>query len=268
MTATIAAVENEQYSRVDLTVTDDTYKLASIQRSVDNGLTWDYVRGNATWNTITLYGTAAPYSAHVPDAEAPFDVPLLYRAQGTDGLGNFDAWTQTVAVQLDAPPGGDWVIAPLTNPGYRMAMWTREQPSYDRADPVGVFYALGRSDPIVTAGVRRAPTGALALYVPDAAVRTRIEQMLDTYVTFVVRSPIEHGWGVRICVFGDVTFDRFVNRGVECWDVHLPWWSIVGPQVAIESYTITYYDVRTHFATYGTVRDNFASYAALREAVL
>lgn len=268
MTTTLTAVANRASSRVDLTVsTDSGYLFAIIQRSVDGGLTWDYVRGNVAWNVVQLSGS--PPSARVPDAEASFGVPLLYQAQATDNAGNFESWTAPVAVQqLDAPPGGDWVIAPLTNPGYIMTMWTREQASYERADPVGVFYALGRSDPIVTAGVRRAPTGSLTMYVPDGDVRAEMEAMLDGFVTFVVRSPIEHGWGVRYCVFGDVTFDRFVNRGVECWDVKLPWWSIVAPLVAIESFTITYYDVRVNFATYAAVRDNFGSYQALREAVL
>jgi hypothetical protein len=149
-----------------------------------------------------------------------------------------------------------------------MALWTRAQESYVRADPVGVFYALGRTDPIITAGVRRAPTGTLTLYGDSGATRAEVENMLDSYSAFVVRSPLAHGWGVRYCVFGDATFKRIVNRGVEAWDMDLPWWAIESPAVPVESYTVTYYDVRTNFATYLVVKQTFGSYAALREMVL
>lgn len=270
MTTTLMATVDTTGHRVMLTITVTAGATAEVQRSLDNGQTWQVVRGNKAddWTLVLLYNG----QADVPDAEAPFDVAALYRARANDATAQpaavLDPWVSVGPVTLPAPPGGDWVVSPLAYPGFQMVLWTRAQESYVRADPVGVFYALGRSDPIITASVRRAPTGTLALYGDSGATRLDLEDMLDNYATFVVRSPAAHGWGVRYCVFGDATFKRIVNVGVEAWDMELPWWAIESPATPVVSYTVTYYDVRTAFASYLVVKQSFGSYAALREMVL
>jgi hypothetical protein len=263
MTTTLTVTADTTYNRVNLNIAS-TLPYAQVQRSLDGGASWSaYVRGDVAWNLIAVTGGAR----RVPDAEAPFDMSLLYRAQGTNNAGTVDPWTAPVAVTLPHPPGGDWVLSPITSPGYQLVSWIRSQEGYQRAIAMGIFYALGRSDPIVTAGVRQTATGKLLLYAGDQATRTKIEDALTAYVVFVVRSPAGHGWGTRYVALGEVAFNRIVNRPVEAWDVELDWWEVLSPQVPVSRYLVTYYDVRTHYATYADVKDAYSSYDALKNAV-
>ncbi len=269
MTTTLLATVDTNGHRVMLTITATAGAYAEVQRSLDNGQTWQVVRGNnpQDWTLVVLNNG----SADVPDAEVPFGVAALYRARANDAAAQppvLDPWVSAGPVVLPAPPGDDWVLSPLAYPGFQMTLWTRAQDSYVRGDAVGVFYALGRPDPIITSGVRRSPTGVLSLYGDSGATRLELEHMLESYSSFVVRSPLAHGWGVRYVVFGDATFKRIVNRGVEAWDMELPWWAIESPSLPVESFSVTYYDVRTTFATYLVVKQSFGTYQKLREMVL
>src|SRR4051812_41181772 len=120
MTTTIAVTVDASTCRAIVRTTMTAGTTVEVQRSADGGSTWDAVRGNSPddWTLVVAYDDL---TAAAPDAEAPLDVPLLYRARANDAAASvLDAWVVSGIVLVPSPPGGSWLLTPLAYPAYTM----------------------------------------------------------------------------------------------------------------------------------------------------
>lgn len=210
---TVATSAQTTTARIKVTVTKavgDTvpFDLVDVERSDDGGSTWVFVRGATAQqppgDVFIIY-----------DYEAPFGIPVLYRARSTDQTASGDIsgpWGQSSTVTLS--PTVAWLKHP-TNPALNTEVTIVEIPRLQRGLAQGVNRIIGRADPVVISDTRWTPEGEATFVTLEDAEADTILATLDEVSPLLLQTPAEHGWGSRWVVFADVVEERATRLAVE-----------------------------------------------------
>ncbi len=246
-------------------VPDAPWPYVELQRTDDGGRTWLNVRGESTTDWTVTY---CPAARTLYDNEAPLDVPVRYRARGWNAAKtDVTAWTPTTRGFTIVTTSGRWVLAPVTDATNRVVTLTRSARTDKRPISQGIFYALGRADPVVTSDVRRARTGSFTFLANDADERDDFTVLTEAVDVVCARAPGNHWWGMRYVVLGDAQWQRVVDRPDDAWDVIMDWTEVANPPLPMVPVGATYADVADHLDTYGDLPPKFATYAELAKWV-
>lgn len=254
-------VEESTY-RISIAVTPDApWPYVEVQRTADGGRTWLVVRGESTTDWTVTY---CPGPRSIYDGEAPFGVPVRYRARGWNTAhDDVTAWTPITRPYVLGSPTGRWVLAPVSDSSERVVTLTRSARTDKRHINQGVFYALGRADPVVTSDVRRMRTGSFTFLANDAAERDDFIQLTERVDVVCVRAPGTHWWGMRYLVLGTAEWQRVADRPDDAWDVIIDWTEVANPPLSVVPIGATYGDVADGFNTYGELPPRFDTYRDL-----
>lgn len=249
--------------RVAVSVTPDApWPYVELNRTSDGGRTWLVVRGENTsdW-TVTYCATARA----LYDNEAALDVPVRYRARGWNAAhDDSTAWTATTRPYvLPSDASSHWVLTPVQDATNRVLTLTRSARTDKREISQGVFYALGRADPVVTSDVRRSRTGTFTFLANNAVERDAFTRLTEAVDVACVRAPGQHWWGMRYVVLGTAQWQRPVDKGHDAWDVIMDWIEVANPPLSAVPIGATYGDVADQLDTYSALLPKFATYADL-----
>lgn len=188
------------------------------------------------------------------DLEAPFGVPLLYRA--TDNAGQ----VFTAAAQLDSDRPR------LDHPGLQsLGVWARivddQPPAWESG--TAVHQIIGRRDPITVAQPLRTRAGTLTLAVADLPELDQLLALLASGLPVLLRTPcsdlFRDGWLAVTQVADAHTSARAPQRAVELQYVEVA--RPQGPSQGTPGWV--YRDAATLFGTYAELDAAFGTYAEL-----
>jgi hypothetical protein len=202
------------------------WDFVEVQRSIDTGTTWEYIRGGAYVPpaTASAWSTGDANNFDIYDYEVPPATSTLYRARATrllSGLPITGAWVQsTPAVSWTASEM--WVKSPLVpsiNDQFCLYGW---RPQQQRQVRQGVHPVLGAANPSITFDVLSGRSGSITVATLDAAEAASLAALLDD-VLLLLQFTASHGIAQMYVVVGGVSesFEVQVLTGdhQRAWDV-------------------------------------------------
>lgn len=166
------------------------WTMVTVERSVDSGTTWTFVRGAtraaASGNTFTIV-----------DYEAPHSTNVLYRGQALDATtyspfvnaGSQLQWTSTSA----------WLKS-INSVTLNKAVTLKEAFAYEVEVRSGVFQVLGRNAPVVISDTASTRRGQLMFQTITRAQADELKALLRIGGVLLLQSPdawdIAEGWFV------------------------------------------------------------------------
>jgi hypothetical protein len=157
-----------------------------LERSSD-GSTWTPVSGG--------YGLAVtPGTTIVVDYEAPLGIALTYRAAVANVDGASPATSDGPITVPSSASDDPWLID-LVEPANSQQVVVERLAELSHFVPTGVHNVIGRTAPIVTSDVSKAPTFELAFVTPSLAARDKARATLSSGHPVLLRTPPEHGVG-------------------------------------------------------------------------
>jgi hypothetical protein len=146
---TVTMVADNATASIEVTVERDTateaWEFVEVQRSIDGGTTWSYVRGAAY---VDATGDADTFV--IDDYEVPNGQTVEYRARATrivTELPITSPWTQS-ASSTSWSSDDVWLKNPI-DPSLNMTVCLRSAPSGNRQARRGVFPVIGLANPVV-----------------------------------------------------------------------------------------------------------------------
>jgi hypothetical protein len=203
--------------RVDLDWPNIRY--AVVERVHADGSAYQ-VRGGDPATVCTLW---ARY-----DYEAPFDVPVYYRATSID---------RTEAVAVSDPvtlssQGRHWLKS-VTNPALNMAVYVQDRGDAEQDPQAGKVSPPERPDPIFVYQVRRAEAGRIALYAADHAIEAAIRAILAAGGPLLFQRPAVAGGESMYLMVGKSGYRPPIRLTVDLQKfIELPYESITRPDGA------------------------------------
>lgn len=169
----IATTADDANGRI-LVVVDrsgSAWDFVEVQRSVDSGTTWEYVRGGeyVVPATTSLWSTGDASNFDIYDYELANGTTAIYRARATRIVSDVPitgawvestpaiSWSSATAIWLKAPDD------PTLNKTVKFQVVP--EPSFDR--PQGVFGVIGRPNPVVISDVLSGGAGTLLFQTAD-----------------------------------------------------------------------------------------------------
>jgi hypothetical protein len=213
---------------------------ATVERSIDGGVTWQLVRGG---NPLMLVGpdpAAGPRIGYLYDAEAPLDVALQYRSTSNTGVitlagpvtiaSNGYAWLKDPArpwanlrvdfcLNTNAPAP---CLAPLSEPAITLV--AAGLGTETRASDATLFPILNRARPADVFAYRKAVTTSWRLVSKTLASMNSLEVFYAWGGPIFIQLPPVYGWPDRYYQPGDTEVSRLsvdLTRPYRFWDVPL-----------------------------------------------
>lgn len=174
-----------------------------VQRSIDAGVTWSYVRGYTRFAVST-----SPIT--VTDYESPPGVAAVYRARATYQLAGLDiasSWVSSASVTWTSV--SDYWLKDLRVPTRNLTVRIRALDTLHRARRQGRFAVLGRADPVVVSDVRSLSSGTLVLRTLTDADSVALNLLLSTDIV-LLQAPTGLAPGSMYLAVGDVDEVRAV----------------------------------------------------------
>lgn len=172
------------------------WDFVEVQRSIDAGVAWSYVRGGEYVNpaTTTLFSTGGANDFDINDWEVPNGTMVLYRARATrilSGLPITGAWVQTAAAVAWASPAV-WLKAP-DEPALNRTVEFRVVPSAEFTRRQGPIQVLNRVNPVVISDVLSGGAGTLTFQTDNDAEMRDLFALLRKPVLLLHPTP---GWAI------------------------------------------------------------------------
>lgn len=195
---TVSATADNANRRIAIALNDTagaTTATFRVERSLDNGATWDVLRGAAAATPgtgVTVY-----------DPEAPNGHLMRYRAQAVTAAGIASAFSSaSSAVAWEAEV---WRLVPITAPleAIDVVLYSPGIPTIKRRRPQGVFDVLGRADPVIVSDTRKLGAGDVAFVTLDDAEGLELAAVLDHPGTLLLHGRAGTRWGSRYLIVGD-----------------------------------------------------------------
>ena len=188
---TVAGVATDASGVITVTVERDTgteaWDYVEVQRSIDSGVTWSYVRGGAYVDPVDADTFA------LDDYEVGNGVDVLYRARATRIASGFpitSAWVEASGT-VSWSSSDCWLKAP-NYPQFSVT-FTPGRQSYFRSRRSGVFQPIGARFPVVVSDARSAFSGVLPVLTASAAEQAALMSLLDASDVLLVQYPPSFG---------------------------------------------------------------------------
>jgi len=200
-TVTVDAAWSATEGKATLTLTGDaaggsyTSQYFQVQRSDDSGVTWALLRDG---DDIAVSGS---YTATVTDYEAPRGLTVRYRARsiGVSGEERIPSAWSTAIPQVLVTNDGTWWLKAVADPTLNVGSLIATGELTRRIEePNTVFRVLGRSLPIVVAGLIGGVDGQLRLTALNDTQWDAIEDVLSHQGTLLVQDPLGRQNYIRI----------------------------------------------------------------------
>ena len=199
---TLSASYGSGLNRVSLTLVGANaagydFQLFDIQRSDDNGVTYSYIRAGEG------FAVGASFTSLAYDYEAPRGVSVKYRARAVAYLASnavASAWSSisTVAVSND----GLWWLKAVSEPALNAgAINVLEGVGLSVEEDLGVFRAIGRSEPVVVSGTIGGQDGAYTILTTTNVEWSALYPLTVWQDTVLVQDP-----------YGNQKYVRFISR--------------------------------------------------------
>lgn len=210
-----------------------TSDFVQVQRSVDNGTTWETLR---TLRDDGLQPTSS-LAATVYDYEVGNGVQALYRAAAVHdyGSGLSAASAYITAAGEEAWTSDSWWLKAPTRPDLNLEVTLNSLSTVERASRTGIFQPLGSSTSIAVADTRGTATGPIALNVDTVEEREALNAILDLRAPLLVQGVPSHYWDDRYVIFGAWQSERAPDKAwVEATIDSSAWSEVEGPIGAID----------------------------------
>lgn len=165
-----------------------------VQRSRDDGSTWEDVRG--------MQGIAGAFGVQTTlyDYEAEYGAVTKYRhrvaATYTGGAVNYSAWTSGTSGTIDAI---GWNLKDPVNPGLNIiGLRVVPEPEDHIDEDLGVFRPLDRRYPVIVSGELTGWDGSLEIHTNTAAQWTALKTLLESQMVLRLESPFDGGKYIRL----------------------------------------------------------------------
>lgn len=206
LTSVVASAQNATARNQIIVTRNGTTPLwtsVEVQRSIDGGATWAYVRG---------YTRFAPPSSPFTlfDYEVPNTTAATYRARATyqvTGLDVSGSWVSSSTVTWTSAT--DYWLKDPRIPARNLIPRVRNDTTFTRARPQGRFDVIGRVDPVVVSDVRHLTAGTLVLYTLTDAEATAL-LLLTTTDVLLIQTPTTDRTGSRYLAIGDLVEERII----------------------------------------------------------
>lgn len=195
-----------------------------VERSIDDGATWTWVRcppDDDAWITggggTIGHGYAskdAGGTTTIDDYEAPNGVSTVYRARAAhdyDGSPVFSEWVLGTTSWTDAD--AYWLKHPYDGATYNVEVTLRSQQSRTNASRRGAHSVLDRKNAVVVGDSVRGPvTGQIAFRFDSETAEDAFEDLIDTAEPVLLQAPSgAERLPDRWINLGDVTIERAVD---------------------------------------------------------
>lgn len=174
------------------------WAILEVQASYDGGTTWQYVRDGATTYVAFVPSSGSPVTLY--DYEAANGVAAKYRARATITAGGVitSAWVESSNTTWSST---DYWLKNVFTPAESVKVCPGNLSPLARPRPQGVFYPLGRTDPIGVSDTRKSRTGTIEVVTLTDAAALALDTLLDTSV-LLFQSPLTDRWGSRYILIG------------------------------------------------------------------
>jgi hypothetical protein len=186
---TVTMVADNATGSIEVTVERDTlteaWEFIEVQRSIDAGVTWSYVRGAAY---VDATGDADTFV--IDDYEVGNTVDALYRARATrivTELQITSPWVESVADAQWTHATDCWVKAP--NDASLNITFAAGRETKRRTRRSGVFDIIGAAFPIVVSDARTGFSGELPVLTLNAAEHAALKALLKGSDVLLVQYP-------------------------------------------------------------------------------
>ena len=185
---TVTMVADNATGSIEVTVERDTgteaWDFIEVQRSLDAGATWSYVRGAAY---VDATGDADTFV--VDDYEVANSTDALYRARATRIVSELPItgpWVESAADEQWAS-GDCWLKAP-NDPSLNM-VFSPDRQTKQRTRRSGVFDIIGSQFAIVVSDARTGFSGVLPVLTDSAAEHAALRALLNGSDVLLVQYP-------------------------------------------------------------------------------
>jgi len=209
-------------------------------------------------NPLTLSTSGTNRVGLLYDYEMPFQQSVTYSTVETPG-------SSSAAVTV--PESRVWLIHPGI-PSLSLPVVLRPGSLDESTYPVtqGVFYAMGRSTPIVVSdGARKSGQSQVIVGVDTLADLASVTSVVADAGVLLLNIPTSLGYGQDSCYIavGDMKVTRRSTIAADPYrDITLPFTIVDRPEGGSQSER-TYADVLAAYSTYAAVRAAYPTYAAL-----
>jgi hypothetical protein len=215
---------------------DVTTTMFQVERSIDGGGTWDFVRTDVAAGAGFVVPTAGEGSVY--DYEAPNGIATMYRARAVYFITILEVATSMWAEDSTTWSSSEWWVKHPFDSTLNRALDLRSLPSEEyelRATP---HYVLGRAHPIVVSDVPQSPEGDLAFFGNTEGDRTALDALLISGAALLIQAPndMDVRWPDRWVRFtGTHGRERpYDNRGAPLTFEPLHWIEVARPEGARE----------------------------------
>lgn len=201
---TVTMAADNANGLIQVTVARDTgteaWEFVEVQRSIDAGVTWEYVRGAAYVDS-----TGNANSFVVDDYEVANAQTAKYRARATrfsSGLKIVGPWVESAGT---ASWSSDdvWLKDPL-DPSRNMVVCLRRSPSSTRQARRGVFSIVGQASPIVVSDVMSSVETDLEVHATTIAETADLVTLATSAAVLLLQTPPTMPDGSRYLSIGSV----------------------------------------------------------------
>jgi hypothetical protein len=215
--AAVTAVADDALARIVVTVDRNTgfpaWELVEVQRSVDGGTTWEYVRGARDIADTTDQFIVADY-------EVGNGAAVIYRARATDvNVSNqrlTGVWVTSTSTSWSST--ATWLKDPDL-PDRNLRVRLAVVPQLTRPRPQVVHRVVNSPSSVVISDVLGKRVGTIVLLTTTLDEAAALETLLSQ-ATLLLQTPDSHGVGSMYVTCGDVTPER-VSRLIT--DPHRRW---------------------------------------------
>lgn len=193
-----------------------------VQRSLDGGTTWEYIR---TLNALALIGVGVD----AYDYEVPNGYSVKYRAKAIHSFpsGTTSASNWVTSGSFSWSSNDYWLKSP-TRPDLNMSVRVHSYPEIPRAARQSVKQPLGADFPIVVGdGTRSKPAGEISFRMDAQSEIDDLNDLLDTVQPLLVQMPDDANWPDRWVVLGDDTEAKVEEKMKESKTIKTLGWTEV-----------------------------------------
>lgn len=210
------------------------WDFVEVQKSLDAGTTWEYMRGGlyVPPATATVFSTGDANNFDIYDYELANAQTALYRARATrivSGLPITGAWVQSTPA-ISWTSTSTFLKNPL-NPLLNQTVIVNEFPPLERPVRQSALQVLNRADPVVVSDARRQlAVGSVTLITLDEADADDLFALIEPTNVLLFQSPSTDRFGSRYLAVGNITETRgALNVGVTTHLWTLPFVEVLAP---------------------------------------
>lgn len=202
-----------------------TWTNFDLQRSVDGGTTWQYVRGG--FNAAVSGSTVT-----VQDYETANTQTVIYRARASYTAGSYitGSWISS-ASSAGWTSTSLWLKDPFV-PARNMIVENDLMPEPDYPRMQGVFNVLGATFPVVVSDALGAGQSTITLETITQANEAAIK-LLASGAVLLLQAPAVMGWGSRYVAPGKLSERRATQTVASDWRL----WTLVLTEVDVPAVT-------------------------------